>query len=814
MDKSSTLQGAVTPVLFEHMPVAVICVDSACMVTFVNDAALTGLNTTREAILGSSFLKLIDEAPGYGLAADCLRNSLPLRNQELKIKLRTESAWIAIDSFPVAAGENPAATFLFLRNITTQKKKENLAFYLNQATAVLVKTRVTDVAMTRIAEFIVPSFADWFTVDILRDGRLELLLLRHVDPGKVRWARKYRKAYPPDAHENSSAAQVIKTGQPVFIPFLTEEMIDMGIQDPVQRSEVKKIGLHSMIMAPMASNGEVTGMVTFISSDAGRHYDEQDVDFALNFANLINLSLENTRLHEAAQQDIEQRKQTAERFRFLLDAIPHKLWTSGPDGRATYYNKQWHIYTGISGFDDLREQVWGIIHPEDLQDAAQKWPQAVKSGEDMETEHRFRRHDGEYRWHLSRVSAIKDADGQVLFWIGTSTDIHEQKAYELELAGANEEMEAGNEELLAANEELQRAQKKLQTAIRDLEDSKMRFQLLLDSIPQIAWSGAPNGEVTYYNRRWYEYTGLTFGETSDWGWKQVIHPDDIADTMERLSAIITSQRSGEFELRERDRNGVYRWHLVRTTPVFDSGNKLVQWVGTATDIDDLKKLQQQKDDFISIASHELKTPLTTIKASIQLLYSIRDELAPERSRKLVEQAYRSTYKMTSLVDDLLNKNRFQDVQTAPQKKWFILSELVNGCCNPVAVSGQHEFLISGDKSLEVHADEHAIDQVVVNFINNAVKYAPDSREIRINIERMGSGARLSVSDNGPGIPKEQLPLVFNRYYQGGKQHYRSPGLGLGLYISAEIIKKHGGTIDADSEPGKGSTFWFTLPEAR
>ena len=169
------------------------------------------------------------------------------------------------------------------------------------------------------------------------------------------------------------------------------------------------------------------------------------------------------------------------------------------------------------------------------------------------------------------------------------------------------------------------------------------------------------------------------------------------------------------------------------------------------------------------------------------------------------------HKITMLVDELLNVNRLKEAHLRLQKEWFILSELVNACCNHITVSGRHEIIVLGDKTLEDYADETAIDQVIVNFVNNAVKYAPASKGILIVIEKNGSGVKLSVKDSGPGIPAEQLPLIFNRYYQGGKQDYRNPGLGLGLYISAEIVKRHNGQIGVESTLGEGTTFWITLP---
>lgn len=808
------------PAGFEYSPVPIIGIDSSGLISYCNILALTTFSFDAGSIAGVSFFGLfMAQAPEH-TSHELLSRHQHMLDKEFTVEVRGAQKWVLISSANMPFDESKTVTYFFVRDITKNKKRENLFLYLNHAATSLAKTRDNTAALEQIAKFIVPSFANWFTVDMVKDGNLDLVLLKHEDPAKITWAYEYRKKYPPDLSGDSGSAAVLNTGEPGFVPVVTEDMVDRIVTDPVQREEVKKIGLHSVIMAPMWTDNKVTGLVNFISSRPDRHFDEEDLEFALNFASLIALALQNTKLNEEASREIALRKQGEERFRFLLDAIPHKMWTSGQDGRATYYNKQWHDYTGIEGFEDLRAQIWGLIHPEDLAEAAAQWPQAVERAGEMEMEHRLRRLDGDYRWHLSRFTAFKNETGQVTLYVGTSTDIHDQKNYELDLAAANEELSAANEELAAANEEqattneeMVQTHEDLERTVHDLETGQRRFQTFLDSIPQIAWASARGGEVEYYNRRWYEYSGLTFEETKNWGWKQVIHPDDLNYNMERLSAIIQTQQAGEFEVREKGADGIFRWHLVRIAPLLNASGDIEQWIGTATDIEELKKVEQQKDDFISIASHELKTPLTSLKTSIQLLYRMKEQPHQEKFQKLIEQANRSIYKLSVLVDDLLNVNRIKERQLPLLKKKFILSELINASCNHIAVSARHEIVVLGDKMLPVYADESAIDQVIVNLVNNAVKYAPDSKQIRITIDEETTCIRLSVQDNGPGIRAEQLPFLFDRYYQAAKQDYRNPGLGLGLYISSEIIRRHGGEIGVTSELGQGSTFWFTLPKA-
>ena len=234
-------------------------------------------------------------------------------------------------------------------------------------------------------------------------------------------------------------------------------------------------------------------------------------------------------------------------------------------------------------------------------------------------------------------------------------------------------------------------------------------------------------------------------------------------------------------------------------------------LGTLLDITQFKRLQQQKDDFLSIASHELKTPITSLKASLQLLERMKDNPLPVMLPRLIDQSTRSMQKISALVEDLLNVSRANESQLKLNKKEFNIAELLDNCCNHIRVAGKYILTTQGDKSLMVYADEHAIDQVLVNLVNNAVKYAPESLEIFLIIEKENDMVKISVKDTGPGIAPDKLPDLFQRYYQVDAAGYRNSGLGLGLYISAEIVKKHGGQIGVVSELNKGTTFWFTLP---
>lgn len=388
--------------------------------------------------------------------------------------------------------------------------------------------------------------------------------------------------------------------------------------------------------------------------------------------------------------------------------------------------------------------------------------------------------------------------------------------------GLNEELGATNEELSATVDELYDSQQKLQTLnnelesrvesrTRDLIDSESRFRVMMETMSQIAWISNVRGEVTFFNQHWYDYTGLSEEQSIGWGWRSAIHPDDLDYATGRYKSILESGIEGEFEAREKAADGDYRWHLIRIQSVADNDGKAKLWVGTATDIHELKNLQQQKDDFISIASHELKTPITSLKVSLQLLDRLKDAPTTPTVPKLIAQANKSLDRVNVLVEDLLNVSKLNQGQLHLNKSYFNINDVVTDCCQHVRLEGSYSIVAEGDLELKAYGDPERIEQVVVNFVNNAIKYAPDSKEIKINISREDGMAKISVTDKGPGIPLEKVAHLFERYYRVDSQGIQFSGLGLGLYISSEIIKRHGGQIGVDTELGKGSTFWFTIP---
>jgi PAS domain S-box-containing protein len=371
------------------------------------------------------------------------------------------------------------------------------------------------------------------------------------------------------------------------------------------------------------------------------------------------------------------------------------------------------------------------------------------------------------------------------------------------------EIRSVNAELLQLNQELE---SRVIDRTKALTESEHRFRNMMETIPQIAWTNTLDGKFLFYNRRWYDYTGLSIEQTIATGLLTAVHPDDLEKSTDWFSMIRQKAEGGEYQLRIKRLDGLYRWHLIRIMPIKDERGEMQLWVGTATDIEELRLLQQQKDDFISIASHELKTPLTSLKAALQLLNRIKENPSAIMSPMIV-QANKSLDKVNILVEDLLYASKLNQGQLHIDPRNFVLSAIVLDACQFVRTEGVYELQTNGDMQVEVYADPVRIDQILTNFITNAIKYAPESKQIVIAIEKINGMVKVSVIDKGPGIPAEKQRFLFDRYYRVDNRGSKYTGLGLGLYICSEIIKAHHGQIGVISEHGKGSAFWFTLPVA-
>lgn len=247
--------------------------------------------------------------------------------------------------------------------------------------------------------------------------------------------------------------------------------------------------------------------------------------------------------------------------------------------------------------------------------------------------------------------------------------------------------------------------------------------------------------------------------------------------------------------------------------IYEQSRKLIEIQKALLDeIEYRKQAERKKDEFISIASHELKTPLTSVKGYMQLLGRSVEKGDIPTVKKHLEKAQIQLEKLNELIADLLDISKIESGKLKFNKKGFAIDDLLDSVIDIIRQTNpEFNILRKGKIGLEVYADEMRIEQVIINFLTNAIKYSPGTNEIQINVNVIGDKVYVGVRDFGIGIGPDQQKSVFDKFYRVEETAIHFQGLGIGLFISAEIIKRHGGEVGVKSTLGEGSEFYFILP---
>lgn len=340
------------------------------------------------------------------------------------------------------------------------------------------------------------------------------------------------------------------------------------------------------------------------------------------------------------------------------------------------------------------------------------------------------------------------------------------------------------------------------------KENEERFRFLLNAMPQQVWTARPNGKLDYVNEVICDDFGRSAEDIISQGWQAFIHPDDQQNCLKKwLTALRTGQEYlVEFRLKFQD--GQYRWHLARAVPLIENG-EIKLWLGTNTNIDIQKTNEQKKDEFLSIASHELKTPLTSIKAFNQLMMRISD---PSKLNDLIQKSAAHVLRLEKLISDLLDVSRINAGKMDYNMETFNFHEMLRDTIDSVQhTTTSHRIILESAEDITYTGDRFRLEQVVNNLLTNAIKYSPEADTVIVNCMLHDDNSLIvSVQDFGIGIEEKNLSRLFERYYRVDNTAMRFEGLGLGLFISAEILKRHNGSFWIDSVPEEGSTFFFRL----
>jgi PAS domain S-box-containing protein len=519
-------------------------------------------------------------------------------------------------------------------------------------------------------------------------------------------------------------------------------------------------------------------------------------------------------------------QQSQKQFGVLADMIPNLAFMNNPDGSAIWFNRRWYEYTNSTPAQ-MEGWAWqSVLDPIELPRVIERWTGCLTKSVPFEMECRLLGGDGVFRWFLTRVSPLFDSEGKVVRWFGTSTDV-------TPLREANEH----------------------------IRNSEREMRLLANAMPQMAWTATPDGVCDFYNQRCFDYLGLSLEQLRNYGWKTMIHPDDLADTLSIRNAAFARGVPYEVEYRlKQAATGIYRWHLGRGTPTHDPGGRVERWVGTCTDVQDYKEAQagaarlseeledrvnlrtsellfanreletfsqklriaskqaedsnQAKGLFLATMSHEIRTPMNGVIGMTALL--LDSNLSAEQ-RELANTISYSGQALLTTVDDVLEFSRIEAGILELENTYFDLFATAEECAAVVAPAAHRKNLelILPIRSVAIgraYGDEARVRQIILNLLSNAIKFtAVGEVALTVTVETSGM-ARVSVEDTGIGIPQKSLSRLFSAFTQADSSTTRRfGGTGLGLVISKRLAELMGGAIGASSPNGCGSTFWFTLP---
>jgi len=362
----------------------------------------------------------------------------------------------------------------------------------------------------------------------------------------------------------------------------------------------------------------------------------------------------------------------------------------------------------------------------------------------------------------------------------------------------------------------------------DLRASEARFRTMTDAMPQMVWSALPDGYHDYFNRQWYDYTGLPEGTTDGEKWAGVFHPQDQDEAWARWRHSLATGDDYEIHYRLRHRSGEYRWVLGRAVPVRDGSGAILRWLGTCTDIHAqrvaqealekseraLRETGRRKDEFLAMLAHELRNPLAPISTASQLLMLDPD---PARVRSASEVITRQVRHMTELVDDLMDVSRVTRGLVHLEMDTVDLKDTIVGAIEqvrPLIDARRHSLRTRMTAApIWVQGDRTRLTQVFANILNNAAKYTPEAGDLGVEIDMEGSRVVVRIRDNGQGIEAALLPHIFELFTQAERTPDRAQGgLGIGLALVRSLVNLHGGSIAADSDgAGHGSIFTVYLP---
>ena len=533
------------------------------------------------------------------------------------------------------------------------------------------------------------------------------------------------------------------------------------------------------------------------------------VAFSRNPDNTVRQILGLARDTTAEHQAREALQETQGLYRILTDLSPQIVWRTNAQGVLDYCNDNWSQLTGLT-LDQSKQGGWfSAIHPDYREQIQTGWAHAMASGREYQIEIPIRRADGLYRWYMGHTIPVRNPEGDIIHWVGSAYDNHDQKESE-----------------------------------QALRESEQRFRMLADTAPVMIWMTNEHGDSTYVNQQTIAFTGQAPNQRLA-TIPPYIHSDDFSQGFQTQLAGLRDRVPFQSDYRQRRHDGAYRWTTCHGQPRLSPDGTFLGFIGIMLDITEHKEAEaalrhQQselqttlaqaqnaqkeaeaaglaKDQFLAVLSHELRTPLTPVLIAAATIQAQKG--LPDRVYEAMAMI-RSNIKLEArLIDDLLDLTHINRSTMNLAMERIDVHQVIDRAvetCTPELNAGSHQLTLSLDASAPIiEGDFTRLQQVVWNLLKNAVKFTAPGGNLQLRTMNLGPVLRIELEDNGIGIDAATLPMIFNSFEQGSQDVVRQyGGLGLGLAIAKAIIEGHGGRISATSAgKNSGSLFAVELPQS-
>ncbi|MBX3076133.1 PAS domain-containing protein [Candidatus Obscuribacterales bacterium] len=514
----------------------------------------------------------------------------------------------------------------------------------------------------------------------------------------------------------------------------------------------------------------------------------------------IKTDLENCRreLEETNQSLLQKTKE----FHVLTDALSPVVWTATADGLIDFYSRRWDEYTGLN-FRDTSGNNWQqVVHPDDLSPCMEHWSACLKTGESFQFEYRWRGQDNVYRWFLAQAESLRDQDGKILKWFGTSTNVDVLKRHA---------------ELL---------EQEVNARTRELTESERKFKAIFDHTFQLIGLLDPDGRVIDVNQTALDYQNTTSKQVHGqffWETPWFAHSEEVK---KQIRDAVTSVSQGDFVRFEVDHlkpSGEPALVDFSMKPVFGENRTVKYLIPEGRDITE-RKVQEEKlrsiaeklassnhdlQQFAYVASHDLQEPLRTVISFSNLLKKKAGDSLSADAQKYLDVIVESVERMQQLIRDLLLYAR---VETQGQALVPVdLNVPINEAIKSLeTLINETQTEIVFDAMPEVIGDSSQLSRLFQNLINNSIKFRSDKLpKIKIRVTEENGHAKLSICDNGIGISMEYAERIFE-IFQRLHSINQYPGTGIGLSVCRKIVERHGGHISLQPSD-EGTTFVLTLP---